>query len=390
MRQLWIAFCLLIAGPVAVFAQTTPFTTSAPQVVLYDADTGSVLFEKGADTPISPASTAKIMAAEVIFHELKNGRLSLDDEFGVSETAWRSGGALARGSTMFAAVNSRIRVEDLIRGLLIVSGNDAGIILGEGISGSDSAFAAMMTKRAHELGFRSLHFRNSWGKDDPGQKVTARDMVFLAAHIINTYPEYYKYFGEREFTWNKIRQQNRNPLLTMDVGADGLKTGNIDDSSGYGLVASAVQNGQRLVLAMYGLKTSKERSDEARKLLNWGFRSFETRPVMAAGEVVGSVRVYGGAQFSVPVVTSKQIRVLVPRGGSERLTARIAYHGPVPAPIREGTEVARLKISRGSTLVLDTPLLAGENVDQGSLPRRALDAGLELSQSLIRTYVFKQ
>jgi D-alanyl-D-alanine carboxypeptidase (penicillin-binding protein 5/6) len=389
-RLLLIALGLWLAVAASAFAQTTPFTTSAPHVVLYDADTGSILFEKSAYTPISPASTGKIMAAEVIFHELKNGRLSLDQEFIVSETAWRAGGAMSRGSTMFAALNSRIRVEDLLRGLLIVSGNDSGIILGEGLYGSDSAFAQVMTKRAHELGFRSLQFRNSWGKDDPGQKVTARDMVYLSAHIINTYPEYYKYFGEREFTWNKIRQQNRNPLLTMDIGADGLKTGNIDDSSGYGLVASAVQNGQRLILAIYGLKTAKERSDEARKLLQWGFRSFETRPVLASGERVGSVRVYGGAQFSVPVVTSKQIRVLVPRGGSERLSARIAYQGPVPAPIREGSEVARLKIFRGSTFVLDTPLLAGENVDQGSLPRRALDAGLELSQSLIRTYVFKQ
>jgi D-alanyl-D-alanine carboxypeptidase (penicillin-binding protein 5/6) len=389
-RQFLFAISLLLTGSASLCAQTTPFTTTAPQVVLYDADTGSILFEKGADTPVSPASTAKIMAAEVIFHELKNGHLSLDDEFTVSETAWRVGGAMARGSTMFAGVNTRIRVEDLIRGLLIVSGNDAGIILGEGIAGSDSAFAQMMTKRAQELGLRSLSFRNSWGKDDPGQKVTARDMVHLAAHVISSYPEYYKYFGEREFTWNKIRQQNRNPLLTMDIGADGLKTGNIDESSGYGLVASAVQNGQRLILAMYGLKTSKERSDEARKILQWGFRSFETRQVLAAGEVVGSVRLYGGAQFTLPVVTSKQIRVLVPRGGSERLVARIAYQGPVPAPIQEGSEVARLKIMRGSTLVLDTPLLAGENVELGSLPRRALDAGLELSQSLIRTYVFKQ
>ena len=368
----------------------TPFQTSAPQALLMDAETGSVLFEKNSDAPVTPASTVKIMTAELVFRELKEGRLKLDDEFTVSENAWRTGGAMARGSSMFASLNSKVRVEDLIRGITIVSGNDAAIILAEGIAGSEEAFADRMTKRAAELGLPHLTFRNSWGKDHPSQKVTAREMTLLAAHIIKTYPEFYRYFSEREFTWNKIKQQNRNPLLGMDLGADGLKTGNIDEASGYGLVGSGVLNGQRLILSIYGLRNAKDRSEEARKIMQWGFRSFESRAVLAAGENVGSARVYGGEQMNVALVASSPVRVLMPRGATERLTARIVYQGPLMAPVQEGAEVARLRVYRGSVLALDAPLMAGETIAQGPLHRRAFDASLELGQSLFRKYVLKQ
>ena len=378
-----------VRGP-ALAQQAQTFTTTAPSAVLMDADTGSVLFEKSADNPMTPASTAKVMTAELVFRELKEGRLKLDDEFSVSENAWRTGGAPSRGSSMFAALNSRIRIEDLIRGLVIDSGNDAAIVLAEGVAGTEFAFAERMTTRAAELGLPHLTFRNPWGKDDPGQRVTAREMAFLANHIIKTYPEYYRYFGEREFTWSKIRQQNRNPLLTMDLGADGLKTGNIDEASGYGLIGSAVQNGQRLILALYGSRNAKDRADEARKILQWGFHSFEIRALLKAGDTVGSARLYGGTQLEVPLVTPKEVRILVPRGLTERLTARVVYMGPVPAPVQAGNEIARLRIYRGTVLALDTPLVAADSVAQGSLSRRALDAGLELGQSLFRKYVLKQ
>ena len=367
-----------------------PFQTSAPQALLMDAETGSVLFEKNPDAPVTPASTVKIMTAELVFRELKEGRLKLDDEFTVSENAWRTGGAMAKGSSMFASLNSKVRVEDLIRGITIVSGNDAAIVLAEGIAGSEEAFADRMTKRAAELGMPHLTFRNPWGKDHPAQKVTAREMTLLAAHIIKTYPEFYRYFSEREFTWNKIKQQNRNPLLGMDLGADGLKTGNIDEASGYGLVGSGVLNGQRLILSIYGLRNAKERSEEARKIMQWGYRSFESRAVLAAGENVGTARVYGGEQMSVALVASGPVRVLMPRGATERLTAKIVYQGPVMAPVQEGAEVARLRVFRGSVLALDAPLMAGETVAQGPLHRRAFDASLELGQSLFRKYVLKQ
>lgn len=378
---------LLCAGN--TMAQPQTFQTIAPSVVLMDADTQSVLFEKAADQPVTPASTVKVMTAEIVFREIKAGRLRLEDEFTVSENAWRTGGAVSRGSSMFAALNSRIKVEDLLRGLLIVSGNDAAVTLAEGIAGSDAAFAQKMTQRARELGLQNLTFRNSWGKDDPGQRVSPRDMALLAEHVVREYPDLYRYFAEREFTWSKIKQQNRNPLLTMDLGADGLKTGNIDEASGYGLIGSAVQNGQRLILAMYGMRNGKDRADEARKILQWGFRSFESKSVFNAGETVGEARLYGGAQMSVPLVAARPVRILVPRGSSERLSGRIVYSGPIPAPVSEGQELARLKVFRGNTLALDMPLKAGESVETGSLQRRALDAGLELGGGLVRKYIFK-
>ena len=351
-----------------------------------DADTQSVLFEKDADAPVIPASTVKVMTAEVVFHELTEGRIKLDDEFLITQNAWRTGGAPARASSMFAAVNSRIRVEDLIRGLVIDSGNDAAIALAEGVAGSEGAFATLMMKRGRELGLTRSIFTNSWGKDDPEQKVIPREMTLLAAHVIATYPDYYKYFGEKEFTWNKIKQTNRNPLLTMDIGADGLKTGNID-ASGYGLVGSAVQNGQRLILALYGAASAKERAEEARKLFLWGFRSFESKTIFAAGETIGFARVYGGASFETPLVAEREVKILSPRVDAEKFTGRIVYNGPLMAPVDAGKEVARLKVFRGSIEVLDLPLKTAAAVEVGSLPRRAMDAGLEYVGGLFQKYV---
>jgi serine-type D-Ala-D-Ala carboxypeptidase (penicillin-binding protein 5/6) len=381
-------FFAWLAGALSpAFAQT--FQTSAPHAILIDAATRSVLFEKDADALVVPASTVKIMTAEIVFHELALGHLHLDDQFVVSESAWRLGGAPARGSAMFAAPNSSIRIEDLIRGLVIVSGNDAAITLAEGIAGSEGAFATQMTKRARELGLEHSTFTNAWGRGDPDQKVSPREMVTLANHIIQTYPDYYKYFGERDFTWNKIKQPSRNPLLTMDLGADGLKTGNIDES-GYGLIGSAVQNGERLILALYGSRTAKERAEEARKILLWGFRSFDSRTIFQAGEIVGGAKVYGGNSSEVPLVADGEVRILVPRSQAEKFTGRIVYAGPLVAPVEAGREVARLKIFRGTEQVLDLPLKTAAAVEQGSLPRRAMDAGIEYVTVFFRKYVLKK
>jgi serine-type D-Ala-D-Ala carboxypeptidase (penicillin-binding protein 5/6) len=366
------------------------FQTSAPHAFLIDAATSSVLFEKDADALVVPASTSKIMTAEIVFHELSLGHLHLDDRFVVTETAWREGGAPARGSAMFAAVNSSVRIEDLIRGLVIVSGNDAAIALADGIAGSEGAFATQMTKRARELGLERSTFTNAWGRGDPEEKVTAREMATLANHVIQTYPDYYKYFSEKEFTWNKIKQPSRNQLLTMDLGADGLKTGYIDKASGYNIVASAVQNGQRLILALYGCRTAKERADEARKILLWGFRSFDSRSIFPAGEIVGGAKVYGGASSEVPLVADREVRILAPRNSSEKFTGRIVYTGPLIAPVEAGKEVARLKIFRGTEQLLDLPLKTTKAVEQGSLPQRARDAGLEYATVLFRKYVLRK
>ncbi len=381
---------LSIFGPpsgMAAFAQT--IQTSVPHAILIDSASRSVLFEKDADALVIPASTAKIMTAEIVFNEIALGHLKLDDQFLVSETAWRYGGAPARGSAMFAAPNSQVRVEDLIRGLVIDSGNDAAIALAEGVAGSEGAFATRMTKRARELGLEHSTFTNAWGRGDQEQKVTPREMVALANHVIQTYPEFYKYFGEKEFTWNKIKQTNRNPLLTMDFGADGLKTGNIDES-GYGLVGSAVQNGQRLILALYGASSSKERADEARKIFLWGFRSFDSRTIFQAGDTIGSAKVYGGMSTSVPLVADGEVKILVPRSATEKLNGRIVYTGPLIAPIEAGKEVARLKIFRGQEQILDLPLKTAAAVEEGTLPRRAMDAGIEYAAGVIHKYVLKR
>jgi len=370
-------------------ASAETLQTSVPSAILIDAETRSVLFEKNADDPETPASTAKVMTAELVFREIKEGRLKLTDEFPISENAWRTGGAPSHGSSMFAALNSQVSVEDLIRGLVIDSGNDAAIALAEGIAGSEGAFATLMTRRARELGLSHLVFTNAWGQGDPEQKVTAREMALLADHVIETYPDLYKYFGEHEFLWNKIKQPNRNPLLTMNIGADGLKTGNID-ASGFGLVGSAVENGQRLILAIYGAKSGKERSDEARKILLWGFRSFEPKTIFTKGETVGTARVFGGTSEDVPLVADAAVRVLLPRESSERLSAKIVYQGPLIAPVEADKEVARLKISRGPSVILDLPLRTAESVERGSLPHRAMDAGWEYATILFRHYVEKK
>jgi len=372
---------LSVAPLRSAVAQT--FQTTAPFALLVDYESGAVLFEKNADELMTPASTAKLMTAEIVFHEIKEGRLKLDDEFEVSENAWRTGGAPSHGSSMFLALHSKVRIEYLIRGVAIQSGNDAAITLAEGVAGTEDNFVGMMNKRAAELGMTHSTFANAWGKSDPRQRVTPREMALLAAHIIADYPELYRYFGEKEFTWNKVRQLNRNPLLSMDLGADGLKTGDVAES-GFGLVGSAVQNGQRLIVVVNGLKTAADRAEESRKLLDWGFRSFDARTLFQPGDIVGQAKVYGGAQGEVALVAEKPVKVFAARGSGEKLSAKIVYQGPLIAPVAQGVEVGRLKIWRGQSQVLDVPVKTGEAVAVGTLSQRALDAGLELAGGLLR------
>lgn len=266
-----IAILLLaLAGPRPGGAAA--FQTKAPYALLVDYNTGAVLFEKNADARAAPASTTKILTAEIVFREIAKGGLKLEDRMAISPKAAREGDAESGGSSMFAQANTQVSVEDLLRGLLVASGNDAAVALAEGVAGSEDAFVARMNKRARELGMSRSSFTNAWGNGSPRQKATARDMARLAAHVIRTYPQFYKYFGEREFAWNDIRQQNRNPLLSMNLGADGLKTGHLA-GSGFGLVGSAVHNGRRLILVLYGTRTEAERASEARRLIESGFRA---------------------------------------------------------------------------------------------------------------------
>lgn len=356
---------------------------SAPHAILIDAENGGVLYERDPDKLIFPASLAKLMTAEYVFHEIKEGRVKLTDEYPVSENAWRKGGAPSHSSTMFAALNSRVSVDDLLHGMIIQSANDACIVLAEALAGNEAAFGAKLTERARQIGLAKSTFANSNGLPDPGTQVTTRELSILARYIILNYPDFYKLFGQPEFTWNRIRQQNRNPLLGMNIGADGLKTG-FTKEAGYGLVGSAVQNGLRLIVVVNGDKSAKERADDAKKLLEWGFRSFEQRILFAEGQTLGTAKVYGGAEGKVPLMADGLVKVMMPKAGGERLIARIVYSGPVPAPVKKGQTIGAVKVWRGENLILTQPLHAAESVGVGSLPQRAFDAVTEMVIALFR------
>ncbi|HKF10947.1 MAG TPA: D-alanyl-D-alanine carboxypeptidase family protein [Xanthobacteraceae bacterium] len=359
------------------------YQTAAAHAILIEASSGSVLFEKAADDLIPPASLSKLMTQEVVFNLIKQGRLKPTDEFIVSTNAWRRGGAPSHTSSMFIPIHSKVSVDDLLHGAIIQSANDACIALAEGISGNESSFAELMTKRARELGLTKSTFGNSTGLPDLRQLMTARELAKLARHIIETYPDYYKYYNEREFTWNKIRQFNRNPLLTMNIGADGLKTG-FTKEAGYGLVGSAVQNGLRLIVVVNGLRSEKERADEAKKILEWGFHNFQSGLLFAEGQEIAQAKLYGGIKGHVPLTARKEVRLMVPRGSRDKIIARVVYSGPVPAPVEEGQKIGTLKVWRGEFVVLEVPLEAAESVATGSMPRRAFDAATELVLGLFR------
>jgi serine-type D-Ala-D-Ala carboxypeptidase (penicillin-binding protein 5/6) len=362
------------------------FQISVPAALLLDMESDSVLFEKNGDELVAPASTAKLMTLEYVFNEIKQGRVKLTDEYVISENAWRKGGAPSHGSTMFAAIHSRVSLDDLIHGIIIDSANDACIAIAEGMAGNEAEFGAKLTQRAREIGLEKSTFTNTTGYSDPNLRVTPRELAQLARHIIQTYPEFYPLFSEREFTWNKIRQQNRNPLLAMGIGADGLKTGETNEA-GFNLVGSAVQNEMREIVVVTGAKSDKERGDEARKMLDWGFRAFEARVLFAEGQTIGEAKVFGGDRGYVPLVGPGTIRLMMPRSGGERLIARLVYTGPVQAPVTKGQSIGKLKVWRGDNLALEVPLKAADDVGKGSMSHRAMDAATELVIGLFRAGV---
>ncbi|MBR0778084.1 D-alanyl-D-alanine carboxypeptidase [Bradyrhizobium diazoefficiens] len=365
-------------------AEDNGFDGDAPTAILIEASSGSVLWEKNADELRAPSSMMKLMTAEVVFNAIKTGDIKPTDEYRISENAWRKGGAPSGTSTMFAAINSKVSVNDLLHGAIIPSGNDACIALAEGIAGSEKIFAAdFMTKRARELGMKKSTFGNSNGLPDPGNKMTVRELGILARHIILDFPEFYKLFGEKEFTWNKIRQQNRNPLLNSMEGADGLKTGYTKEG-GYGMVGSAVQNGTRLIVVVNGLEDSEDRATEAKKMLEWGFRNFETRALIAADQPVGYAKVFGGDSRSVKLVAKEPVKVMVHKAGGDKLIARVVYSGPVRAPIEAGQRVGVVRVWRSGNIAVETPVYAAEAVGTGSTMRRAIDGASELVIGMFR------
>jgi D-alanyl-D-alanine carboxypeptidase (penicillin-binding protein 5/6) len=381
----WAPACWLLVGVLSAahaasnmtVKKDDSFQTSVPAALLLDPESNSVLFEKNGDQLVAPASLAKLMTLEFVFNEIKQGRVKLDDEYIISENAWRKGGAPSHGSTMFAAIHSRIKLDDLLHGIIIDSANDACIAVAEALAGNEADFGAMLTKRAREIGLEKSTFTNATGYSDPNLRVTPRELAQLARHIMRTYPEFYPYFAEREFAWNNIRQQNRNPLLAMGIGADGLKTGETAEA-GFNLVGSAVQDNFRLIVVVTGAKSEKERADEARKMLDSGFHGFEARVLFAEGQTIGEAKVFGGTSSYVPLVGPGTIQVMMPRNGGERLIARIVYTGPVPAPIVKGQNIGKLKVWRGDNIALEVPLQAADDVGKGGMSRRAMDAATEL------------
>jgi D-alanyl-D-alanine carboxypeptidase (penicillin-binding protein 5/6) len=340
--------------------------TIAREAIIMDSTTGEVLFEKNADTPMAPASMSKLMTVYMIFERLRDGRLSLDDTFTVSENAWRKGGAKSGSSTMFLDPGTRVRVEDLIHGIIVQSGNDASIVIAEGLAGSEEAFALEMTARARGLGLQGSVFKNATGWPDPGHQMTARDLAILAIRTIEDFPEYYHYYAEKEFTYNGIRQTNRNPLIYKDIGADGLKTGHTQDS-GYGLAASAKRGERRLVLVVNGLLSRKARGREPERLLEWGFREFNNYTLFKAGDRVTEADVWLGQNMAVPLVIEADLVITLARKARLGMKVTVEYVGPIAAPIAKGDRLAKLVVTAPDRAPIEVPLVAGADVERLSL-----------------------
>lgn len=332
-----------------------PFNTQARHALIVDFETGAVLLEKDADTPMPPASMSKLMTVYVVFGMLKAGRLAMDQELPVSRRAWQTG-----GSKMFVDVGTQVKVADLLRGVIIQSGNDACIVFAEAISGSEERFAELLNAQARAIGLTHSTFRNSNGWPDPEHRMSARDLATLARRLITDFPEYYPIFSERAFRYNDINQENRDPLVQRGSG-DGLKTGHTDES-GYGLVGSSLRGSRRVILVLNGLPSMRVRAEEAERLMEWAFREFENAVLFAAGETVEQAPVWLGATQSVALVPERALTVTVPRGWRRSAEAKAVYDSPVPAPIAKGQVLGVLRMSGQGVPSLDVPLIAGHDV----------------------------
>jgi D-alanyl-D-alanine carboxypeptidase (penicillin-binding protein 5/6) len=349
----------------------------AQHVTIMDGASGAILACEDCEAPIPPASMAKLMTVLIVLERLQARAITYETRFPVSEYAWREHGAPSSGSHMFLPLNSTPTVRELLLGAVIVSANDACVVLAEGIAGSEQAFVAMMNTRAQQLGLRSARFRNVTGLDDPEQRISSADLARLARHIILTYPDFYRVYSQREFTYNNHTQQNRNPLLGAFPGADGVKTGHTDDS-GYGLIGSAVQNGQRRIIVFNGLPTMAARNSEAQRLMRSAFNDYAITRLAGAGEEVGEARVWLGSRRNAPLVAQRDIVIGGPRGVQSGLTAHIVYNGPLRPPIREGDVVARLIVEGPGFPTQEFPLAAGRRIGRANWFSRAWE-GLRLT-----------
>ena len=371
MRLLNLLILVLIAasGMIAdAWSDVGARETSAREALLVDFNSGAVLLSKDADKPMPPASMSKIMTAYLAFEHLATGRLSFDDEVIVSENAWRKG-----GSRMFLEIGSRVTVADILRGIIVQSGNDSAIALAETMYGSEAAFADAMTAKARELGMTNSEFRNATGWPDPEHQMTARDLATLAAATIRNFPQYYPLYAEESFTYNDINQPNRNPLLKTSTGADGLKTG-FTQAAGYGLTASVIRDGRRLILVVNGLKRSRTRAREASELVEWGFRAFTNHTLFKAGEAAERAPVWLGDSSTVTLVPEQDVVVTVPRNNNSDVRVSVHYIEPIPAPITRGQPVATLRIVSPGLQETEVPLVAGEDIEKLGFLRRGVAA----------------
>lgn len=352
----------------------TEFETSAPVAILMDAGSGAVYFEKNADRIIAPASMTKIMTAIMVFEALEAGEIRLDDTFRISDDAWRRGGAPSGGSTMFAEVGSDVDIDNLLKELIVHSGNDAAIALAEGLAVSEPAFAARMTERAREIGLSQSVFRNASGLPAENHRSTARELALMARYAIQRFPEEYgRYYSMREFTWNDIRQSNRNPLLGRIQGVDGMKTG-FTREAGFGLVASAMRNGRRLIAVVSGTQSADEREREASRLLAWGFRQFRNYELFESGQTIGMARVMGGTRSWTGLIARERVNLMLSDEERKQIEALIVYRGPIRAPVEEGDAVAVLRFAIGPLVLHQVQLYAAHSVEEeGGLLRRAVD-----------------
>lgn len=377
LRRLAATLAIMALGAAPSFA--AGYDSKAPYAVLIDEDSGAVLYRKGDDIPFDPAAMVKMMTMAVVFDAVESGEIALDQAFPVSEGAWRTGGAPSGSATMFAALKSSVPVSDLLRGAIVQAGNDACLILAEGIAGSEAAFVARMNDKASELRLAGSTFTNVTGLADPAQKATARDLATIADYLITRHPKLYRIYSEPDFTWNKIYQRNRNPLLGAGLGVDGLSTGSTPEA-GFGATLSAMQDGHRTTLVVAGLPNDKDRTDEAKRLFGYASSGFERVRFFVPGEPVANARVFGGIKGTVPLATHEPFDVLIERGVRAPIRARAIYTGPLVAPVKKDQQVGVVRVWTDDDKVFEKPIFTTEDVSVGSMSQRAIDA---VSQLLI-------
>jgi D-alanyl-D-alanine carboxypeptidase (penicillin-binding protein 5/6) len=342
-----------------------PIDTAARWAFIEDYDTGASLLEKQADDEMPPSSMTKLMTLYLVYDQLKQGRLKLEDELPVTEKAWRM-----QGSKMFVQIGSTVKVEDLVRGVVVQSGNDAAIVLAEAIGGSEEQFAEKMNAKAKELGLTHSFFKNCTGWPDPEQHMSCRDIATLAGRIIRDFPDYYHYDAEKTFRYNGIEQGNRNPMVQKGT-ADGLKTGHTE-AGGYGLVASSKRNGRRVILVLNGMSSMHERAEESERLMDWGFFNFEDVTLFSAGDVIENVPVWLGTSHSVPLVAGRDVIVTMPRNWRQKASIKLSYEQPLTAPVAKGDTLGKLTVTGDGVPNLELPLMAAADVPRLNLPGRAI------------------